>query len=880
MLHVSCTELFLGDLECVKIDGIWRKSFFIPNIFAYMRKMLYFCSRFCKVDITKHNKKPIFSFNKNTKHMKKIFTFAAALLVSMAMSAETIYGPFTLTAENNVANQANEVNGGTATVTTVFPTGSSNELTIDDWTFYKFNSSSAVKCALADDATFSIGDSIFVTLAANASSNKNCGIKLNNSITVSGTIPAGQTATFGYEVVENDGIAGANFFTIYRSSSDSKFGRVWVDRENATPSTDPVESAEISGKNACVLGGSVELTCNAPKATTYQWSMNGAEIEGATAKKYTFTPSAAGEFSFTCAASNEYTATPVVAAAHVVTVSDPAAACGELIKATHTGGKTATVTGVLGGTADKNTQDNGKLGSNGHYFGIKLAAGNFMPGDIVTIVASTLNGGNTATIYSDKGTNLLGSADFDTESLTATYTLEDAVEWVYLYRASSSCNPNVDYIAVSRSCEASNNANIKSLTINGEAVEEVEGVFNYTVGASVDLAQVEVVYTLAHPLATATPASGFSINVPAAGADANTQVITVTAQDGTTVKQYTVSVNKSAQANNDASLSALAVAGYTLDPAFTSDVYAYTITKAYGAENPADEAVSATPNDANAQAPVIALDGNAFTVTVTAEDGTTTLVYTITIVEAAARKDLLEAKFEGNIKGFIANGNINVPYLAGSDEPAFEAARFWNADGEPTAEIVEGNLVVTGIDGQSATYAITYVPVTPMVASYDTITFTEVPSYIYSVYGWDADKGVKFAKDVEEASNHRISEGKSRIYIALPAAQNVVLISGTGAKRPVEVTINGQVVEMNITTPASGAAINFPLDPTAPNFIGIESKGSNGDGGFIKMCLTAPFPTAVENTEATVKAVKVVRNGQLFIEKNGVLYNAQGSVVK
>ena len=40
------------------------------------------------------------------------------------------------------------------------------------------------------------------------------------------------------------------------------------------------------------------------------------------------------------------------------------------------------------------------------------------------------------------------------------------------------------------------------------------------------------------------------------------------------------------------------------------------------------------------------------------------------------------------------------------------------------------------------------------------------------------------------------------------------------------------------------------------------------------------FPTDINNTNDELKAVKVVRNGQLFIEKNGVLYNAQGAVVK
>ena len=39
-------------------------------------------------------------------------------------------------------------------------------------------------------------------------------------------------------------------------------------------------------------------------------------------------------------------------------------------------------------------------------------------------------------------------------------------------------------------------------------------------------------------------------------------------------------------------------------------------------------------------------------------------------------------------------------------------------------------------------------------------------------------------------------------------------------------------------------------------------------------------PTAITNTNAEVKSVKVIRNGQLFIEKNGVLYNAQGAQVR
>lgn len=42
----------------------------------------------------------------------------------------------------------------------------------------------------------------------------------------------------------------------------------------------------------------------------------------------------------------------------------------------------------------------------------------------------------------------------------------------------------------------------------------------------------------------------------------------------------------------------------------------------------------------------------------------------------------------------------------------------------------------------------------------------------------------------------------------------------------------------------------------------------------------ASDPTALDNTEAAKTAVKFFQNGQLMIEKNGVIYNAQGAIVK
>ena len=124
-----------------------------------------------------------------------------------------------------------------------------------------------------------------------------------------------------------------------------------------------------------------------------------------------------------------------------------------LIKATHTGAKTADVTGYLGGTYDKNTASDGKLGDANTYFGIKLTEGNFQAGDVLYIHANTVS--SAVRIYSDKGTTRINAEDgtFDANKMF-TYTLTAETEWIYIYRkvkdGESDMNPYVDYIEVQR----------------------------------------------------------------------------------------------------------------------------------------------------------------------------------------------------------------------------------------------------------------------------------------------------------------------------------------------------------------------------------------------------------------------------------------------
>jgi len=121
---------------------------------------------------------------------------------------------------------------------------------------------------------------------------------------------------------------------------------------------------------------------------------------------------------------------------------------------------------------------------------------------------------------------------------------------------------------------------------------------------------------------------------------ANPVGITVTAPDGTTTKSYQVNVFRAALPDNDATLSALTVSSGTLSPSFNPAVTSYTLNVPY---SDSVDSVTLTPTTTQSGASVavsgvpttlvIGTNGQA-SITVTAPDGTTQLVYSVEIVRA------------------------------------------------------------------------------------------------------------------------------------------------------------------------------------------------------------------------------------------------------
>ncbi len=96
--------------------------------------------------------------------------------------------------------------------------------------------------------------------------------------------------------------------------------------------------------------------------------------------------------------------------------------------------------------------------------------------------------------------------------------------------------------------------------------------------------------------------------------------------------------------------------------------------------------------------------------------------------------------------------------------------------------------------------------------------------------------------------------------IAFPNEEVVMNITSNEGYALNSLTYNG--TEMVQTAP--GAPISFTMPAEA-----VTVAATFGD-----------IATGIDNTDAEVKSVKFFENGQLFIEKNGVIYNAQGAIVK
>jgi predicted outer membrane repeat protein len=163
-----------------------------------------------------------------------------------------------------------------------------------------------------------------------------------------------------------------------------------------------------------------------------------------------------------------------------------------------------------------------------------------------------------------------------------------------------------------------------------------------------------------------TVLSGSASGTIALSVGSNVITTVVTAQDGSTTKTYTVTVTRAGSSNAD--LSGLVLSSGTLSPSFVTGTITYT-----AAVTNATTSITVTPTVSNATATVtvngtpvasgiasgaisLSVGSNVITTEVTAQDGSTTKTYTVTVTRAASSN--------ANMSGLTLSAGILNPIFA------------------------------------------------------------------------------------------------------------------------------------------------------------------------------------------------------------------------
>lgn len=169
-------------------------------------------------------------------------------------------------------------------------------------------------------------------------------------------------------------------------------------------------------------------------------------------------------------------------------------------------------------------------------------------------------------------------------------------------------------------------------------------------------------------------------------------------------------------------------------------------------------------------------------------------------------------------------------------------------------------LAIAGNDTMTLTPANKTLDVLEFTAAADTYVKIQTTSgktvVIKQIMVDEAIVDVMYKITYEEAENGEVSGWT----VAYPGEEVVMNITSNEGYALTSITYNGT----EMVQPAPGAPISFIMPAEA-----VTVAASFGD-----------IATGINNAEAAVKAVKVIRDGKLFIEKNGVLYDAQGTIVK
>lgn len=512
----------------------------------------------------------------------------------------------------------------------------------------------------ANDGTSDTSATAAVNVVAAASTNAN----LSNLVTSTGVMtPTFSSGTTSYSLAVSNATSS---LTVTPTAADASA----TIKVNGTA----VTSGSASGSIALSVGdNTISTVVTAQDGTTtktYTITVNRAAVS-TNANLSDLALSAGGLSPSFATGTITYTASVTNATASL-TVTPTAADAGATIKVNGTTVTSGSASGSIALSVGDNTITTVVTAADGVTTKTYTVTVTRAPSANANLSALALSAGTLSPTFAAATTGYTASVSNATASLTITPTVADATATVtvngttvtsgsasgaislsvgdntltVVVTAQDGSTTKTYSVTVTRA--ASTNANLSALALSAGTLTPTfaSGTTSYTATVSNATTGLTVTPTLADGTATVT-VNGASVTSGSASGSiplsigSNTITVVVTAQDGTTVKTYTVVVTRAASSNAD--LSGLALSNGTLSPSFDAATTSYTATVAYAvssltitptaAEGTATITVNGdavTSGHASSALPLTVGD-NTVSVVVTAGDGVTTMTYTLTI---------------------------------------------------------------------------------------------------------------------------------------------------------------------------------------------------------------------------------------------------------
>ncbi len=409
-----------------------------------------------------------------------------------------------------------------------------------------------------------------------------------------------------------------------------------------------------------------------------------------------------------------------------------------------------------------------------------------------------------------------GSASFQVALVTAeeykdgTVTLAEGANLIYLAVTAEDGETTASYIITVTRAASSPDATLIALTLSGVNIGTFDSATtDYTASVGNDVTETRVAAKVndggASYLVKLDGVADADGVIPLA-VGANVITVEVTAEDGKTMQDYTITVTRAAPPSTDAALSRLELSGITFT--FDPTTYSYDLSVGNGVT---ETTITAETKDGSASFQValvtaeeykdgtvtLAEGANLIYLAVTAEDGETTASYIITVTRAASSPDatLIALTLSGvNIGTFdsattdytASVGNdvteTTVTATANDDRASYVVKLGGVAYADGTVALAVGvnaiRIVVTAEDGQTTkTYTVS---VTRTEAEQAPDSPPDTP---------DAPTGEVTGKgqakldwnDAEGATIYQVRFWAVEVWVELPTADFGIILDGSGA---------------------------------------------------------------------------------------------------